>query len=36
VIEKKMAEVVARDDKFVREYEPRDRRWPSLNATAIS
>ena len=36
-IEKKMAEVVARDEKFVREFEPRENRlWPNSNATATS
>jgi hypothetical protein len=31
-----MAEVVARDEKFVRESEPREEASPNLNATAIS
>jgi threonyl-tRNA synthetase len=36
LIEAKMAEVVARDEKFVREYEPASRLWKSLSATATS
>ncbi len=36
-IEAKMAEVVARNEPFIREYEPREtRRWQSSKATATS
>jgi threonyl-tRNA synthetase len=35
-IEKKMAEVVARNEPFVREYESANMSWPSLKKTATS
>jgi threonyl-tRNA synthetase len=34
--EAKMAEVVARDEKFVREYEPREKALAEFEATATS
>ncbi len=36
LIEAKMAEVVARDEKFVCEYEPREKGWKSSRPTTTS
>ena len=35
-IEAKMAEVVARDEPFLRESTPREKRWKTSSATATS